>query len=77
MSKEKSFYKKYCSQLIIVYLDGSLKNDKDITYVSAEELKEIITVEKIKSKINAIQNKMCIDYIINNFDERLSFYRNH
>ncbi|WP_209124458.1 hypothetical protein [Alkalihalobacillus sp. BA299] len=71
-SKENRYYKEYCQELIIVYiLDYKNKKDKDITYVSAEDLKESISDKKIINEITAIQKKMKINFLINDFDKRL------
>ena len=71
-TKESKFYKKYCEELIIVYIQDS-KNSKDeeITYISADELKSMVSEEKTIKEIEAIQEKVNIDYLINDFNKRL------
>jgi hypothetical protein len=68
-SKEKKYYQKYCDKLMIVYLKGENRiKDKNITYLSSDELINMISKEKTISEIKKLQEKMELDYFIKVFD---------
>lgn len=72
-TKENKFYKDFCDELIIVYIgDGKGRRDESITFISSEELLDMVSDRGIIERIKIIQRKMKIDYLIKEFDSRIT-----
>ena len=71
--KEKKNYKQYCNELIIIYIRDSKKaKDEEIIYISANELKTMISNQETIRSIDEVQMKMDINFMIENFNERFN-----
>jgi len=72
-TKEIQFYRSYCDELIIVYVKGEKRNkNRDITYISSKELKDKVRSQKIIAKIETIERKMEVEFIIDEFEKRFN-----
>ncbi|WCK57571.1 hypothetical protein PP175_26255 (plasmid) [Aneurinibacillus sp. Ricciae_BoGa-3] len=71
ITKEVKQYKKFCNELVIVYIDDQKKSkDREITYISAEELKQMVSDKKTVDGIKNVQRKIRFDYILHEFEKR-------
>lgn len=70
--KELSYYKDYCDELQVVYLEESeIKEHENVTFISSEELIEMVSLKQNVDNIRTIQSKIKVEYIINEFDKRM------
>jgi hypothetical protein len=76
LSKELKYYKKYCNQLIIVYLYGDKLSNPDIKCISSDELLEMLNyygtekAEKLVGEIGQLQKKSSLEYHVKDFEYR-------
>lgn len=71
-TKESKFYRAFCDELVIVYIGNSeSRSDESITFISSDELLDMISDRETIQHARTILEKVEIDYLIKEFDRRI------